>query len=293
MSEGELMQIEKARRLDIQWRDLFWNHPTENRFTHRFLLCRWCMQPEPDKERYHSYAPFRRMYWYGFSNKDDLFDYGPDGVIGKPTGIDIKESKMTLPLIHALQQSSLCDKKRIINIIKNHNTDDAKVKSNCILWNNQEEWNIPPKNDGITGTSFRVLDYFPENTYKTSLKELVRYTAEELETGWVNNFISFSALAFFLQRWVICLRIHCSDFIYPWTYWFTVCQFSFPVIFSWFRNKTDAEIFSEEHYNPSDFAIGYSVFNVNMKTGGQLRGWYICRWGYPRIQFAHSWSQWK
>jgi len=61
-----------------------------------------------------------------FQIKDDLFDYGSDDNIGKPTGIDIKERKMTLPLIYALNMSKKSERKRIINIIKNHNENPKK-----------------------------------------------------------------------------------------------------------------------------------------------------------------------
>lgn len=119
------------------------------------------------------------MYWYAFQIKDDLFDYGPDGVIGKPTGIDIKESKMTLPLIHALSKAAYADKKRIINIIKNYNTDDAKVKEVIAFVKQSGGMEYATKKMmEYQEQAFRVLDYFPENTYKTSLKELVRYTTE-------------------------------------------------------------------------------------------------------------------
>jgi octaprenyl-diphosphate synthase len=62
-----------------------------------------------------------------FQIKDDLFDYGSGEHIGKPTGIDIKEKKMTLPLIYALNNAGYMEKRKIINIVKNHNTDPQKV----------------------------------------------------------------------------------------------------------------------------------------------------------------------
>lgn len=71
---------------------------------------------------------FGTLTGIAFQIKDDLFDFGSAGDIGKPTGIDIKEKKMTLPLIYALNNSTWLEKRRIINIIKNHNEESEEVK---------------------------------------------------------------------------------------------------------------------------------------------------------------------
>ena len=110
--------------------------------------------------------------------KDDLFDFG-DIDVGKPLGIDIKEKKMTLPLIFALQNASRSDKRYIINIIKNHNTDKNKVsevisfvqKSGGIEYSNKVMDNY--RNKAIT-----ILNEFPESPSKSSMKDLVYYVTE-------------------------------------------------------------------------------------------------------------------
>src|SRR5205823_3751277 len=71
---------------------------------------------------------FGELTGIAFQIKDDLFDYGTGEDIGKPTGIDIKEKKMTLPLIFALQKASYFEKRKIIGIIKNNNNNPQKVK---------------------------------------------------------------------------------------------------------------------------------------------------------------------
>ncbi|HNP99069.1 MAG TPA: polyprenyl synthetase family protein [Bacteroidia bacterium] len=179
MSEGELMQIEKARRLDIS-EEIYFEIIRQKTAS---LIASCCAggacaagAGQEDIIRMHHFGECIGM---AFQIKDDLFDYGPDGVIGKPTGIDIKESKMTLPLIHALSKAAYADKKRIINIIKNHNTDDAKVKEVIAFVKQSGGMEYATKKMmEYQEQAFRVLDYFPENTYKTSLKELVRYTTE-------------------------------------------------------------------------------------------------------------------
>ena len=111
-----------------------------------------------------------------FQIRDDLFDYGTDQSIGKPTGIDIKEKKMTLPLIYALSNSDRSDKRFIINTIKNHNTDEKRVAKVIEMVRSK---------GGIDYTTQRMNEYrdkalemlaeFPENTARKSLSELVNF----------------------------------------------------------------------------------------------------------------------
>lgn len=179
MSEGELLQIEKARRLDIS-EEIYFEIIRQKTAS---LIASCCAGGACAAGA--SHEDIIRMHRFGecigmaFQIKDDLFDYGPDGVIGKPTGIDIKESKMTLPLIHALSKASYPDKKRIINIIKNHNTDDVKVKEVIAFVKASGGMEYASgKMMEFQDQAFRLLDYFPENIYKASLKNLVRYTTE-------------------------------------------------------------------------------------------------------------------
>ena len=179
MSEGELLQIEKARRLDIS-EDIYFEIIRQKTAS---LIASCCAggacaagASKEDVARMHQFGECIGM---AFQIKDDLFDYGPDGVIGKPTGIDIKESKMTLPLIHALSKADYAVKKSIINIIKNHNTEDARVKEVIafVKKSGGMEYATEKMMD-YQKQAFQILDYFPESIYKTSLKDLVRYTTE-------------------------------------------------------------------------------------------------------------------
>lgn len=127
MSEGELLQIEKARKLDIS-EDVYFEIITKKTAT---LIAACCASGaasiSTDKDTIAKFKDFGTYTGIAFQIKDDLFDFGDDTSIGKPTGIDIKEKKMTLPLIFALNQSSWLEKRRIINIVKNHNDDPKKV----------------------------------------------------------------------------------------------------------------------------------------------------------------------
>lgn len=127
MSEGELLQIEKARKLDIS-EEVYFEIITKKTAT---LIAACCAagvaSVTDDKQMIEKFKDFGTFTGIAFQIKDDLFDFGDDTSIGKPTGIDIKEKKMTLPLIYALNQSTWIEKRRIINIVKNHNDDPKKV----------------------------------------------------------------------------------------------------------------------------------------------------------------------
>jgi octaprenyl-diphosphate synthase len=113
-----------------------------------------------------------------FQIKDDLFDY-TDEAIGKPTGIDIKEQKMTLPLIHVLNHCTTQEKKWLINSIKNHNKDKKRVK---------EVIAFVKKNNGLAYAerkmiqfqieALQLLESFPSSVYKDALILMVNYVIE-------------------------------------------------------------------------------------------------------------------
>jgi len=127
MSEGELLQIEKARRLDIS-EEIYFDIITKKTAT---LIAACCAAGTAsvtnDQQMIEAARQFGTLTGIAFQIKDDLFDFGSGDDIGKPTGIDIKEKKMTLPLIYALNNCSWSEKRRVINIIKNHNEESEKV----------------------------------------------------------------------------------------------------------------------------------------------------------------------
>jgi octaprenyl-diphosphate synthase len=179
MSEGELLQIEKARRLDIKEEIYF--DIIRQKTASLIASCCACgaASAGADAETVEKMHRFGEYIGVAFQVKDDLFDYGPDGIIGKPTGIDIKESKMTLPLIYALAKAHYSERKAMINIVKNHHTNDKKVK---------EVIAFVKRSGGIEYAetqmrayqekAYDILDSFPENVYRKSLRELVQFTIE-------------------------------------------------------------------------------------------------------------------
>jgi octaprenyl-diphosphate synthase len=182
MSEGELLQIEKARRLDIAEPVYF--DIIRQKTASLIAACCACgaASASDDLQLQQMMHQFGELTGIAFQIKDDLFDYGnPDeqGKIGKPTGIDIKEKKMTLPLIYALQQSTTRDRRSIINIIKNHNENPSKVaevidyvkQSGGIAYAQKKMYAYREK-------ALTLLHSFPDNSARKSLNDLLIYTTE-------------------------------------------------------------------------------------------------------------------
>lgn len=179
MSEGELLQIEKARRLDIQ-EDIYYEIIRQKTAS---LIASCCASGAASAGS--GEAMIKDMHQFGeligmaFQIKDDLFDYGPDGIIGKPTGIDIKESKMTLPLIYSLSKADRSDRRYYINIIKNDNTNDKKVREVIDFVKRSGGLDYASeKMRAFQAQAFTMLDRFPDSVYKNSLRDLVRFTTE-------------------------------------------------------------------------------------------------------------------
>ncbi|MGI8892635.1 MAG: polyprenyl synthetase family protein [Bacteroidia bacterium] len=179
MSEGELLQIEKARKLDIEEPVYF--EIIRQKTASLIASCCACgaASSGADDETVAKLKLFGEMIGIAFQIKDDMFDYNTKDNIGKPTGIDIKEKKLTLPLIHTLNKVSKKDKRFLINIIKNHNTDKKKVA---------EVIDYVVANEGITyatkkmneyqAKAFDILDTFADSRYRDGLRQLVTFTTE-------------------------------------------------------------------------------------------------------------------
>jgi octaprenyl-diphosphate synthase len=121
---------------------------------------------------------FGELIGLAFQIKDDLFDYGDDH-IGKPTGIDIKEQKMTLPLIYALNNANEKEKRWIINSVKNHNKDRKRVKEviSFVKDSGGLAYAIETMKD-FQQQALALLSQFPESTYKDSLILMVNYVID-------------------------------------------------------------------------------------------------------------------
>lgn len=178
MSEGELLQIEKARKLDIK-EDVYFEII---RCKTASLLAAACgagaWSVNENKEDAEKMRLFGEKLGISFQIKDDLFDYGHDN-IGKPTGIDIKEKKLTLPLIYTLQQVDSSTRRKIIYIVKNQSSNKKKV---------EEVVDIVNRNGGIEYARAKMEQYqqealeilrtFPSSDAREGMEELVAYVTK-------------------------------------------------------------------------------------------------------------------
>lgn len=179
MSEGELLQIEKARRLDIK-EDIYYNIIRQKTASLIAACCAAGAQASgADKEKVMQCHQFGEIIGMAFQIKDDLFDYGSEGKIGKPVGNDIKESKMTLPLIHALSNATSSDRKLMKDVIKDNSKEQDKVDMVIALvkkYNGIEY--AEQKMKSLHQEALTILDHFPKNIYSNGLAELVNFTID-------------------------------------------------------------------------------------------------------------------
>lgn len=179
MSEGELLQIEKARKLDIS-EEVYFEIIRQKTATLISACCACgAASVTNDQKQLQIFKEFGTWVGIAFQIKDDLFDFGDDTSIGKPTGIDIKEKKMTLPLIYALNKGSWMEKRKIINIVKNHNDDPKKVAE--VVRFVHEKGGIEYAEKIMHSYKEKALDLLkeiPDSTAKNSLQQLVNYSIE-------------------------------------------------------------------------------------------------------------------
>ena len=178
MSEGELLQIEKSRKLNLD--ESIYFEIIKNKTAS--LLSSACAvgaySTTKDEEITKKMKLFGEKVGIAFQMKDDLFDYGTENV-GKPTGNDIKEKKLTLPLIYTLNKADKSTKKKLIYSIKNNNKDPQKIK---------EIIDVVIKSGGIEYTQQKMITYrdealailnsFDASPVRKALEDLVRFTTD-------------------------------------------------------------------------------------------------------------------
>ncbi len=178
MSEGELLQMEKARKLDITetvYYDIIRRKTAS-------LLTAACgagfASTNQDENKLEIIKLFGEKIGIAFQIRDDLFDYGNEAV-GKPVGIDIKEKKMTLPLIYALNQADESMRRKIVKTIKNHNEDKKKVKGiiDFVIKSGGIEYATQKMYD-FQKEAIDLLAQFPDGEGKTGLLQLISFTTE-------------------------------------------------------------------------------------------------------------------
>lgn len=178
MSEGELLQMEKARKLDISEEVYFEIIRAKTASLLSAACAAGAYAATDDKDSSEYFRQFGEKVGIAFQIKDDLFDYGTDNV-GKPTGIDIKEKKMTLPLIYTLQHCDKETKRKIIYIVKNQNTDRNKVNEVIELVKKMGgiEYAYQKMKD-YQEEALNMLNHFPLSPEKNAMAELVNYVID-------------------------------------------------------------------------------------------------------------------
>ncbi|TNF77556.1 MAG: polyprenyl synthetase family protein [Bacteroidetes bacterium] len=178
ISEGELLQIEKARRLDIT-EEVYYEIIRQKTAT---LIAACCSlgaaSVRPGSDQVEVFRKFGELCGMAFQIKDDLFDYGEQR-IGKPTGIDIKEQKMTLPLIYALNHAPDKQRKWLINSVKNHNKDRQRVRE--VIEYVKESGGLQYAEEKMMefrDLAMDVLKDYPQSQYRQALELMVTYVVD-------------------------------------------------------------------------------------------------------------------
>ena len=178
MSEGELLQIEKARNLNLK-EDIYFEiirNKTASLLSSACAVGAW--STSKDMLIGNKMKLFGEKVGIAFQIKDDLFDYGKED-IGKPTGNDIKEKKLTLPLIYTLNKIGSAKKRELIYIIKNENKNADKVRH--VIDTVVETGGIDyaaEKMNNYRDEALSILHEFPDNEVRDALEKLVRYTTD-------------------------------------------------------------------------------------------------------------------
>lgn len=178
MAEGELLQMEKARKLDIDESVYFEIIRAKTASLLSSACSAGAYSAENNEDAAERFRIFGEKIGIAFQIKDDLFDYGQDN-IGKPTGIDIKEKKMTLPLIYTLKHTDAATKRKIIYIVKNQNTDRTKV--NEVINLVKQSGGIEYSREKMTQYKTEALDMlhsFPDSPERRAMEELVNYVID-------------------------------------------------------------------------------------------------------------------
>ena len=178
MAEGELLQIEKARKLNVD--EAVYFEIIRQKTASLIASCTevGAASACQDPVKIEKMRLMGEKIGMAFQIRDDLFDYGTQDV-GKPLGIDIKEKKMTLPLIHVLNKASWAERRKIINTVRRHNTNKEKVAwvIDYVKQNGGLSYSEGVMNKYLD-EAMALLDEFPDSPSKQSLRDLVEYSVE-------------------------------------------------------------------------------------------------------------------
>ena len=179
MSEGELLQIEKTRRLNIT-EDIYFDIIRKKTAALISACCEsGAASSGTSEENINLMKEFGEKVGIAFQIKDDLFDYTQSPLIGKPTGLDIREKKMTLPLIYTLNNINKQEKRFIINTIKNDSKNSKKIERIISLVKETKGLEFAEKKmNDYYNEALGFLEKIKDSEAKTSLIELVKYVVK-------------------------------------------------------------------------------------------------------------------
>lgn len=177
MSEGEILQMRKSWKLDVDYDTYFEIIRKKTASLIATSMAMGAASVTEDEEL------IERMFQIGldvgiaFQIKDDIFDYQSKGILGKPTGNDIKEKKITLPLLYVLEQSTSAERRKILSLVKKKNKNAAKVKElvDLVVTKGGLEY-AEQRMDEFKGKAIGQIMQLPDNDSRTALIELVNYT---------------------------------------------------------------------------------------------------------------------
>jgi octaprenyl-diphosphate synthase len=176
MSEGELLQIEKARKLDIT-EEVYFEVIRKKTASLIATCCEAGYLASGGTTHREVMRLFGEKVGLSFQLKDDIFDFGSAAEIGKPTGNDIREQKMTLPIIYTLNNAPAAEATELRNIIKNHNDSESHIRKAIDLVKRSKGIEYAEQRMRSLGNEAKaLLDEFPDNEAKMALLGLVEYT---------------------------------------------------------------------------------------------------------------------
>jgi octaprenyl-diphosphate synthase len=177
MSEGELLQLQKARKFNLSEEDYF--RIIKSKTAALISACTACgaRSVTQDEDTVQLMKDFGENIGIAFQIRDDLLDYETTGLSGKIAGNDIKERKITLPLIHALEQVTYLRRRHIISIVKNRKKSSAEIREviDFVLENGGREY-AGIKMNQYRDKALAILDSYPPSDVRESLREFVFYT---------------------------------------------------------------------------------------------------------------------
>lgn len=179
MSEGELLQIERSRKMDIDEETYYEIIKKKTASLLASCAANGASSVGSSPEAIQQMKDFGQYLGMAFQIKDDLFDYQPKGIIGKPTGNDIKEKKLTLPLIYSLSKSNSKEQSEILKLVRNSKKNPKAV---------ERVIEFVQKKGGLEYTEKKMLEFkskalevlalYPESEFRSSLEKLTEYIVE-------------------------------------------------------------------------------------------------------------------